>query len=112
MAAGFIPFSIAAGFFPSDAERQRELAVRVPIHEESAAHVLHGGWAMAIWSNCTAGLNQIARHFHRSRVASDYPGPVWRFLGLSLRHSMLALCFASFLVGNAEARFSIRTQRR
>lgn len=30
MAAGFIPFSIALGFFPSDPEKKRELAVRVP----------------------------------------------------------------------------------
>jgi hypothetical protein len=30
MAAGFIPFSIAMGFFPSDPEKQRELAVRLP----------------------------------------------------------------------------------
>ena len=44
--------------------------------------------------------------------AADYPGanaPLWQFVGLSLRHSMLALCFVGFLVGDSEARCSLRS---
>ena len=43
--------------------------------------------------------------------SSDYPGPharLWQFFGASLDHSVLALCFAAFLIGQPEAALSVR----
>jgi uncharacterized membrane protein YphA (DoxX/SURF4 family) len=37
--------------------------------------------------------------------SSDYPGaaaPFWQYFGASLSHSVLALCFAAFLLGRAD----------
>jgi thiosulfate dehydrogenase (quinone) large subunit len=42
---------------------------------------------------------------------SDYPGaaaPFWQYFGASLSHSVLALCFVAFLLGNSEQVLSIR----
>ena len=44
-------------------------------------------------------------------LASNYPGDhavFWRYFGASLSHSVLALCFAAFALGNADQAFSIR----
>jgi thiosulfate dehydrogenase (quinone) large subunit len=38
--------------------------------------------------------------------SSDYPGlgvPLWQYFGASLDHSVLALCFAAFLIGRADS---------
>ena len=46
--------------------------------------------------------------------SSNYPGPhapLWQYFGASLDHSVLALCFAAFIVGSSDARLSIRTFR-
>lgn len=43
--------------------------------------------------------------------SSNYPGPsavLWQYFGASLDHSVLALCFAAFVVGRPESRFSLR----
>jgi thiosulfate dehydrogenase (quinone) large subunit len=43
--------------------------------------------------------------------ASDYPGaaaPLWQYFGASLSHSVFALCFVTFLVGDAGAVWSLR----
>jgi len=43
--------------------------------------------------------------------ASDYPGgaaPVWQYFGASLSHSVFALCFVTFLLGDAGAVWSLR----
>ena len=54
-------------------------------------------------------------------LSAGYPGPhveVWRYFGASLEWSVFAGCFAAFLVGEAEARWSLapwlraRTSRR
>ena len=45
---------------------------------------------------------------------SNYPGahaPVWQYFGASLDHSVLALCFISFLIGDCSAAWSLRTRR-
>jgi thiosulfate dehydrogenase [quinone] large subunit len=42
--------------------------------------------------------------------ASDYPGaaaPLWQYFGASLSHSVFALCFVAFLLGDAEAAWSL-----
>src|SRR5271168_859110 len=43
--------------------------------------------------------------------SSDYPGanaPLWQYFGASLSHSVFALCFVAFLVGRADALWSLR----
>jgi uncharacterized membrane protein YphA (DoxX/SURF4 family) len=47
--------------------------------------------------------------------SSNYPGahaPVWQYLGASLDHSVLALCFAAFALGNADRVLSLRGYAR
>jgi thiosulfate dehydrogenase [quinone] large subunit len=43
--------------------------------------------------------------------SSNYPGahaPLWQYFGASLDHSVLALCFVAFIVGQSDAVLSIR----
>jgi thiosulfate dehydrogenase (quinone) large subunit len=43
--------------------------------------------------------------------SSNYPGahaPLWQFFGASLDHSVLALCFLTFVVGRSDERLSLR----
>ena len=45
---------------------------------------------------------------------SNYPGahaPLWQYFGASLDHSVLALCFISFLIGDSSAAWSLRAWR-
>ena len=47
--------------------------------------------------------------------SSNYPGanaPFWQYLGASLDHSVLALCFLAFLIGRADVRLSVNNLRR
>ena len=50
--------------------------------------------------------------------SANYPGahaPFWQYFGASLDHSVLALCFLSFLIGNSSAAWSLlgwRPQRK
>ena len=42
--------------------------------------------------------------------SSNYPGadaPFWQYFGASLDHSVLVLCFVSFILGNADKVFSL-----
>jgi uncharacterized membrane protein YphA (DoxX/SURF4 family) len=44
--------------------------------------------------------------------ASDYPGaevPSWQYFGASLSHSVFVLCFAGFLIGRADAVWSVES---
>lgn len=46
--------------------------------------------------------------------SSNYPGahaPLWQYFGASLDHSVLALCFLTFLFGDPELRLSIKHLR-
>jgi uncharacterized membrane protein YphA (DoxX/SURF4 family) len=46
--------------------------------------------------------------------SSDYPGghaPFWQYFGASLDHSVLGLCFVSFLIGDSAAEWSLRSWR-
>jgi thiosulfate dehydrogenase [quinone] large subunit len=46
--------------------------------------------------------------------SSDYPGaaaPVWQYFGASLSHSVFGLCFLTFLLGDAESVWSLRTSK-
>ena len=47
--------------------------------------------------------------------SSDYPGPhaaFWQYFGASLSHSVFALCFAAFLIGRADAAWSVKAARK
>ena len=47
--------------------------------------------------------------------SSDYPGagtPLWQYFGASLSHSVFALCFAAFLLGRADAVWSVAALRK
>jgi thiosulfate dehydrogenase [quinone] large subunit len=47
--------------------------------------------------------------------SSNYPGahaPVWQYFGASLDHSVLALCFFSFLISRSDEVLSVRNLRR
>jgi uncharacterized membrane protein YphA (DoxX/SURF4 family) len=47
--------------------------------------------------------------------SSNYPGthaPFWQYFGASLDHSVLALCFAAFALGNADSVLSLRGYAR
>ena len=47
--------------------------------------------------------------------SSNYPGahvPFWQYFGASLDHSALAMCFFTFLIGDAEAALSVLNVRR
>ena len=46
--------------------------------------------------------------------SSNYPGapaPLWQYFGASLDHSVLALCFLTFLFGEPELRLSVKHLR-
>lgn len=46
--------------------------------------------------------------------SSDYPGAgaaCWQYFGASLSHSVFALCFATFLIGDADQVFAVRVLR-
>ena len=46
--------------------------------------------------------------------SSNYPGDkavFWQYFGASLDHSVLALCFAAFLIGNASAALTVLPAR-
>jgi thiosulfate dehydrogenase [quinone] large subunit len=46
--------------------------------------------------------------------SSDYPGasaPFWQYFGASLSHSVFILCFMAFLIGRADALWSVKTLR-
>jgi thiosulfate dehydrogenase (quinone) large subunit len=47
--------------------------------------------------------------------SSDYPGPdaaFWQYFGASLSHSVFALCFAAFLIGRSETKWSLNAARK
>jgi thiosulfate dehydrogenase [quinone] large subunit len=47
--------------------------------------------------------------------SSDYPGAhaaFWQYFGASLSHSVFALCFVAFLVGRADAVWTLKTARK
>jgi thiosulfate dehydrogenase (quinone) large subunit len=47
--------------------------------------------------------------------ASDYPGsaaPLWQYFGASLSHSVFALCFVTFLLGDAGVVWSLPSRKK
>jgi uncharacterized membrane protein YphA (DoxX/SURF4 family) len=47
--------------------------------------------------------------------SSDYPGvhaAFWQYFGASLSHSVFAVCFVAFLIGRADAVWSMKTARK
>ena len=48
-------------------------------------------------------------------VSSNYPGPeapLWKYFGASLNHSVLALCFVTFLLGDAGRMWALRLRKQ
>jgi hypothetical protein len=48
-------------------------------------------------------------------LSAGFPGPhvaLWRYFGASLDWSVFAACFAAFLIGEPEARWSLATRWR
>jgi thiosulfate dehydrogenase (quinone) large subunit len=48
-------------------------------------------------------------------LAAGYPGPhvaLWQYFGASLEWSIFAGCFAAFIIGEPEARWSLAAQRK
>lgn len=48
-------------------------------------------------------------------VSSNYPGPnapVWQYFGASLDHSVLALCFAAFVMGDSDRTLTVSSYYR
>jgi uncharacterized membrane protein YphA (DoxX/SURF4 family) len=46
--------------------------------------------------------------------SANYPGanaPIWQYFGASLEHSILALCFVAFLIGNPDNVWTLRAKR-
>ena len=47
--------------------------------------------------------------------SSNYPGahaPLWQYFGASLDHSVLALCFIAFLIGDSTAAWSLLSRKQ
>ena len=47
--------------------------------------------------------------------SSNYPGPnvpLWQYFGASLDHSVLALCFAAFLIGRSDSVWALKIPSR
>jgi len=47
--------------------------------------------------------------------SSNYPGahaPLWQYFGASLDHSVLALCFIGFLIGNSTVAWSLSSRKQ
>jgi thiosulfate dehydrogenase [quinone] large subunit len=47
--------------------------------------------------------------------SANYPGagaPFWQYFGASLDHSVLALCFFTFLFGRADEALTLNFQRK
>jgi thiosulfate dehydrogenase (quinone) large subunit len=47
--------------------------------------------------------------------SSNYPGahaPLWQYFGASLDHSVLALCFVAFLLGDSTATWSLLSRKQ
>jgi thiosulfate dehydrogenase [quinone] large subunit len=45
-------------------------------------------------------------------LSANYPGahaPLWQYFGASLDHSVLALCFVSFLLGDSTTAWSLHS---
>jgi thiosulfate dehydrogenase [quinone] large subunit len=96
------------------------------LREAVVPHELFWGWLVALGESAiglalilgvwvkpasTAGLLlMLALLF-----SSNYPGaaaPLWQYFGASLDHSILALCFCAFLVGDSRAALSLTSLRR
>lgn len=61
-------------------------------------------------ASCTGLLYMLALLF-----SSNYPGPnavFWQYFGASLDHSVLALCFVTFLLADPSQRLSLRSRLR
>jgi thiosulfate dehydrogenase [quinone] large subunit len=65
--------------------------------------------ALGIWVRLASALGIL--FMLTLLFSSNYPGagaPLWQYFGASLDHSVLALCFLSFLIGDSTSVWSVR----
>jgi thiosulfate dehydrogenase [quinone] large subunit len=65
--------------------------------------------ALGIWVRLASALGIL--FMLTLLFSSNYPGagaPLWQYFGASLDHSVLALCFLSFLIGDSTLVWSVR----
>jgi thiosulfate dehydrogenase [quinone] large subunit len=88
-------------------------------------HALFFAWLVAL-GEAAIGIALVLGLFVRTASAcgfvymlallfsSNYPGagrPLWQYFGASLDHSVLALCFAAFALGDADRALALRSWR-
>jgi len=82
----------------------------VPIAFLAAYGELAIGLALVsgIWVRIASGFGLV--YMISLVLASNFPGspaPFWEYFGASLDHSVLALCFMSFIIAGGDERFSV-----
>jgi thiosulfate dehydrogenase (quinone) large subunit len=63
---------------------------------------------LGIWVRRASGFGLL--YMLTLLVSSNYPGsgaPMWQYFGASLGHSVLGLCFLTFLMGEADAAWAV-----
>ena len=63
---------------------------------------------LGIWVRRASGFGLL--YMLTLLVSSNYPGsgaPIWQYFGASLDHSVLGLCFLTFLMGQADAAWAV-----
>jgi thiosulfate dehydrogenase (quinone) large subunit len=63
---------------------------------------------LGIWVRRASGFGLL--YMLTLLVSSNYPGsgaPMWQYFGASLDHSVLGLCFLTFLMGEADAAWAV-----
>ena len=68
--------------------------------------------AIGVWSRLASAFGFV--YMVTLLFSSNYPGahaPFWQYFGASLDHSVLALCFLTFLMGDPEHRLSVKHLR-
>jgi uncharacterized membrane protein YphA (DoxX/SURF4 family) len=67
---------------------------------------------LGVWSRVASAFGFV--YMMTLLFSSNYPGahaPFWQYFGASLDHSVLALCFLTFLMGDPELRLSVKHLR-
>ncbi len=68
---------------------------------------------LGVWTRAASGCGLV--YMLALLFSSNYPGPhapMWQYFGASLDHSVLALCFAAFAIGDPERALSVRRVQR
>ena len=108
LAAGAYPFMVPVlrGFVLPHA---RAIAILAAVGELAIGASLTLGVAVR-WASVGGLIYMLALLF-----SANYPGghaPLWQYFGASLEHSVLAMCFVTFLVGDSDRVWSVAAWRR